>query len=339
MYDVTVVLVAGGAPSTAVAPIEVFNSAGILWNELYGQPAHPLFRLQTVSLDGRAVQTGFGLHLDPDGCIDDVGNTDLIVLAAVGVDIASAAPAHACLYPWLRHWHRQGTWIAGACAGTALIAESGLLDDQVATTHWGVVETCRRRYPRVRWQPERILTEANHVVCGGGVYAAVDLSLYLVEKCYGHRIALQTAKALVLETPRTWQIGYAAEPPNASHGDERIAQAQEWLFRHFDQPLSINRLAAQACMSPRNFGRRFKTATGQTPMAYVHQLRINVARQLLESERRTVQEVSGAVGYGDVTYFRELFRQQTGMSPQAYRRRYAIGPTQKTVLEGLDSEC
>lgn len=336
--DVTVVLVEGGAPTTAVAPVEVFSSAGVLWNTLRGETPQPRFRVRTASLNGRPVQTGFGMRLEPDCSIEEVDNTDLIVIAAVGVDLDTACRAHRALYPWMREHYERGTMIAAACAGVALIAESGLLDGRPATTHWGVVESCRHRYPSVCWQPEQILTESDRVVCAGGVYAAVDLSLYLVEKLYGHRLAMETAKALVLETPRTWQIGYSAEPPDFNHDDEVIARVQEWLFQHVHEWISIDALSARANMSSRTFVRRFKAVTGQTPNRYVQKLRVNMARHLLESDLRSVQEVCYAVGYDDVKYFRTLFKRHTGRTPRDYREQLAANPAVNTPLAAREND-
>ncbi|QTF90949.1 helix-turn-helix domain-containing protein [Halomonas sp. BM-2019] len=319
MQDVTVVLVEGGMPSTAVAPVEIFGTAGVLWNFMCGQDAEPRFRVRTVSQDGRPVHTGVSLVLQPDGGIEEVEATDLILVAAVGADLEAACPLHAALYPWLREWHARGVTIAGVCAGAALLAEAGILEDRLATTHWAVVDACRRRYPRVHWQPERVITESGNVLCSGGVYAAVDLSLYLVEKLCGHQLAMETARALVLETPRAWQIGYGAEPPEFAHEDRRIQKAQDWLFRHFTDIDSIEQLARRVGMSARTFERRFKRATGETPRHYLHRVRVNAARHLLENEQRSVQEVSSAVGYDDVGHFRRLFKRHTGMTPQAYR--------------------
>lgn len=334
MMDVTVVLVEGGAPSTAVAPVEIFRSTGVLWNSFHKQSPQPCFQVRTASCDGRSVQTAFGLRLDPDCAIDDIDTTDLVVMAAVGADIDTACSSHAALFPWLREQYRQGAIIAGACAGVALIAEAGLLDGKNATTHWGVVDSCRRRYPSVRWQPERILTDTDRIVCGGGVYAAVDLSLYLIEKLHGHRLAMETAKALVLETPRAWQIGYSVEPPGPEHGDERIARVQEWLFHHFDEAITTEALAARASMSLRTFARRFKLATGETASQYLQKLRTNVARHLLENDLCSIQEVSYAVGYDDVSFFRTLFKRHTGKTPQQYRKRFAITSAETTAIAG-----
>lgn len=334
MHDVTVVLVEGGMPSTAVAPLEVFGTVGVLWNFMREQPAEPHFRVRSASKDGKPVQTGASVTLQPDCGIEQIESTDLIVVAAVGADLETAWPIHAALYPWLREWHGRGTIIAGVCAGVALVAEAGLLDERPATTHWAVLDACRRRYPRVHWQPERILTESENVLCSGGVYAAVDLSLYLVEKFCGHKVAMETARALVLETPRTWQMGYGAEPPGCTHEDRRIQQAQEWLVRNFAEVVRVEQLARSAGMSQRTFERRFKMATGETLKNYLHRLRVNVARHLLENDHQSVQEVSYAVGYDDVAFFRRLFKRHTGLAPQRYRQRFGVNPPGNVALAG-----
>lgn len=334
MIDVTVVLVEGGMPSTAVAPLEVFSSAGVLWNDMRGAPAEPAFHVRTASRDGRGVGTAVDLRLEPTCSLAEVETSDLVVVSAIGGDIEAACPANASLYPWLREWHDRGATIAGVCAGVALVAEAGLLDDRPATTHWGVVDACRRRYPRVRWLPERFITESGRVLCSGGVYASVDLSLYLVEKFCGHKLAMETARALLLETPRTWQRGYVAEPPVAAHEDMRIREVQEWLFHNVTSPLRIEDLAARAGMSPRTFARRFKVATGVSPLGYVHQLRINAARHLLENDLKSVQEVCHAVGYDDLTFFRRLFKRYTGESPRRYRERFGVNPPETVAMEG-----
>src|SRR6185369_763871 len=211
---------------------------------------------------------------------------DLILVPTAEFNVTASLRANAALIPWLRRWHRRGAAIAGVCTGVTLLAEAGLLDGRAATTHWAIVEACRARYPKVHWQPERFVTEANNVFCGGGVYSAIDLSLYLVEKFCGHEVAVETAKALLLETPRIWQSGYAAAPPRSAHDDEAVRRAQDWLFRNFKQEVSLDDLAARVGMSPRNFARRFTAATGETPLGYLHRLRINTTHHLLKTHNK-----------------------------------------------------
>jgi len=323
MIDVTVVLFDGGLPSTFVAPVEIFSNAGVLWRIARGERrGEPYFHVRTASLSGRAVRPAVPMTIRPHCAIDAIRRTDLIVVSSVGGDLAAACRRNAALMPWLKRWHRRGVAIAGVCSGVALLAEAGLLDGRPATTHWGMVRSCRARYPKVRWQPERFITESDNVFTSGGVYAAVDLSLYLIEKYCGHEVAIQTARSLLLQTPRTWQAGYAAEPPAASHDDAAIRKVQEWLFGNFRGDVRIQRLAPLASMSARNFARRFKSAIGDTPLNYVHRLRINAARHLLESDALSIRDVSLAVGYEDVAFFRRLFTRYTGAAPREYRHRF-----------------
>ncbi len=143
LLDVVVVILEGGYTSTAVAPIEIFHSAGVVWNWLHGEAAKPRFRVRTASVDG----------------------WDAIDL------IAKNTP----LLPWLKKWHDRGAYIAGVCTGVAFLAECGMLDGKRATTHWGLADILGERYPKVRWQPEQFVTEDGRLFCSGGVYAAIDL--------------------------------------------------------------------------------------------------------------------------------------------------------------------
>jgi transcriptional regulator GlxA family with amidase domain len=207
--------------------------------------------------------------------------------------------------------------------GVAFLAESGILDGRVATTHWGVAEIFRKRYPQVRWQTDQFVTEDGNLFCSGGVYASIDLSLYLVEKFCGHEIALQVAKSLLLSMPRGRQSGYSVVQLSRPHSDAKIRQAEEYLQQHFDSDVSIDSLAERAGMGPRNFIRRFKAATGRLPGAYVQTLRVSAARELLEHGASSIQTVSSKIGYEDIGFFRNLFKRHTGMTPAEYRNRFA----------------
>ena len=170
--------------------------------------------------------------------------------------------------------------------------------------------------------PERMITEDRGFYCGGGVNASLDLSLYLVEKYCGHDIALETAKSLVIGTPRQWQSGFAIVPLKTEHNDDAISGAQEWLHSNFQRSFPLESLASRVGMSLRNFVRRFKHATGDSPIIYLQKLRVAAARRMLESQQRTVQEISEAVGYQDVAFFRSLFQRHTGVPPSEYQRSF-----------------
>jgi transcriptional regulator GlxA family with amidase domain len=226
--------------------------------------------------------------------------------------------------PWLERWHKRGVAIASVCSGVGLVAASGLLDDKRATTHWSLAERFRVKYPKVRWMPELMVTEDHNFYCGGGLNASLDLSLYLVERFCGHEIAVQSAKAMLIETPRAWQSGYAIVHLKTEHSDGTISAAQEWFHENFNKDFPLEEPAKNVGMSLRNFVRRFKQATGDTPLIYLQKLRIAAAKRLLEGGHRSMQEISDAVGYQDLAFFREVFQRHTGVSPSAYRQRFGL---------------
>jgi transcriptional regulator GlxA family with amidase domain len=324
MIDVTVLLLDQTFSSTAVGPMEVFQHAGFLWNHLTGKPVQRRFQVKLASADGDMVQCDGPIRIEPMAAIDDIRKTDLIFIPTTGLSIDDVVERNAAVVPWLKRWHKRGAAIAGVCSGVGLLAATGLLDGKRATTHWALAERFRQKYPNVKWMPELMVTEDHGFYCGGGVHAALDLTLYLVEEFCGHEVAMESAKALLIETPRAWQAGFAVVPLKMEHNDEAISVAQDWLHKNFHRPFPLEAPAHRAGMSLRNFVRRFKQATGDSPLEYLQKLRIAAAKRLLESNHRTMQEISHAVGYQDVAFFRVLFQRHTGVSPSAYRERFGI---------------
>ena len=324
MIEVTVLLLDQTFSSTAVGPMEVFRHAGSLWNHLTGKPLKPRFNVTTASQDGREVDCDGPLKITPMMDIHDVHKTDLIFVPTTGLSVDDVVERNAEVVPWLKRWQKRGAAIASVCSGVGLVAATGMLDGKRATTHWALAQRFREMYPNVKWMPELMVTEDRGFYCGGGVHASLDLSLYLVEKFCGHEIAMESSKALLIETPRAWQAGFAVIPLKTEHKDDAISTAQDWLHQNFHRPFPLEDPARRAGMSLRNFVRRFKQATGDSPLTYLQKLRIAAAKRLLESSHRTMQEISDAVGYQDVAFFRALFQRHTGESPSAYRERFGV---------------
>ena len=322
MKEITVLLLDQMFSSTAIGPMEVFRHAGSLWNTLTGTQLTPRFRVTMASADGRPVNCDGGIQIRPNVALRDVGKTDLIFVPTTGLSVDDVVERNAPIVPWLKRRSSRGVAIASVCSGVGLVAASGLLDGKRATTHWGLAERFREKYPRVHWMPELMVTEDRGFYCGGGVNASLDLSIYLVERFCGHEVAMQTAKALLIETPRAWQSGFAIVPLKTDHTDDAIASAQEWMHKNFAKTVPLEDPARRVGMSIRNFVRRFKQATGDSPLAYLQKLRIAAAKRMLESNHRSMQEISGAVGYQDIAFFRALFQRHTGVSPSAYRDRF-----------------
>lgn len=322
VLDVTVVLTEASFASTSVGPIEIFHSAGTLWNFFHGETPMPRFRVRVASVDGASVSTLCALGLTPECSIDEIEHTDIIILPASGLDVQDRIARTTSILPWLKTWHERGAYLAGVCTGVAFLAECGLLDGRQATTHWAVAEILRERYPAVKWRPEKFVTEDGQMFCSGGVYAAIDLSLHLVDKLCGHEIALHCAKSLLLSMPRSQQSGYAVLPISRPHSDIKIRELEDYLIGNVEKDISIDDLASRLNMGSRTFIRRFKLATGHAPGTYLQSLRISLAKELLESSGLPVSHVSEKIGYGDIAFFRRLFKRHTGLTPTAYRERF-----------------
>lgn len=323
MLDVTVVMLSDGLSSTYVMPVEIFHSAGTLWNALSGKPAEPAFRVRTVAVDDQPIRSPYGISVRAEGGLDAIARTDIIIVPTSGLELDLKLVENSALLPWLRQHYERGAYVVGVCMGAAYLAEAGLLDGRIATTHWAVADDFADRYPNVLWRPDLFVTEDSRLVCSGGVSGAIDVSLYLVEKLCGHEVALQTAKSLLLPMPRIHQSGYAMLPVSQPHDDERIRAVEAFMQENFRNNLSTELLAIQAGLGARTFVRRFKAATGHMPAAYLQALRIQAAKAMLESGRDSIQTISLAIGYADLAFFRSLFRRSTGMTPGEYRGLFA----------------
>lgn len=225
--------------------------------------------------------------------------------------------------PWLMARHAQGSVLCSVCAGAFLLAETGLLDDRPATTHWVLADAFSQRFPRVQLDTAKLLVDDGTILTGGGVMAWIDLGLRLIERLLGPAVMLATARMFLVDPAGREQRYYASPTPRVGHGDEAILGVQQWLLTHSQGRITMAALARRAGLGERTFLRRFLAATGQTPSAYLQQLRVERARELLELTRLAIDDVAWKVGYSDVSAFRKIFLRIVGLSPGAYRQRFS----------------
>lgn len=227
------------------------------------------------------------------------------------------APYH----DWLHDAYASGVILGSVCAGTFLLAETGLLAGRVATTHWMHAEAFRRRFPAVRLEVEHLLADEGDIVTAGGVMAWTDLGLRLVERLRGASVMIATARALLIDPPGRQQRFYSRFIPPLGHGDAAVAKVQALLGECHGRDVSVAALADHAGLEERTFQRRFRAATGLTTTRYAQRLRIAHAQDLLQLSDRSIEQVAWDAGYADPVSFRKVFLRITGLSPSAYRRR------------------
>lgn len=321
MQRVSILGFPGALASTITGMIDLFQLAGVTWARIQGEEPKRQFNVQLLTEDGGPCQCLNGISLLAHGSITDTEPGDLILVPTIGGPIIETLDAADTLLDWLRSQAESGREIASNCTGAFLLAEAGLLNGRKATTHWGFSPLFRARYPQVECLPEQLVTVDGPIACAGGGTAWWDLGVLLIERYSGARVARELAKAFVVDAGRRSQAPYAALQTKRYHQDDAILALQDWLDVRFTHPLGMDDMARQSGLSSRSLLRRFKAATGETPHRYLQLLRIESARQLLETTSRSVDQITQAVGYEDVSSFSRLFKEGTGLSPNAYRSR------------------
>ena len=322
MKSVTILGLHNSMATTIFGPMDILNQAGRLWNRVNNAGRTPFFDVTIASPDGRPIRAVNHIQIQSHCSIHEIENTDLLIIAsATYIDrILETNPE---LVPWIRHHYNQGAHVASICTGVFLLAETGLLDGKSATLHWGFAKVFRERYPKVALQQDRMFIDHGRLYCSAGVSAGMDLSLYLVAKFCGQKAARETAKTMVLDMDRKAQTPYDCFLPPRDHADPLVANAQTWMEQNSSQTMDYNHMADRFRVSRRSLERRFKQATGLTPLSYLQKLRVEQAKRMLEEGSRTFNEITYAVGYEDIAFFRRLFIRLTGLRPKAYQQKFA----------------
>lgn len=304
---------------------DVLSSVGIVWEAFVsGEPARPLFDIRIVATDAAPFECATGGLIAPDETLDDSRAADIVLVPGISAstNVPFEGPDRA-VFDWLRKRKRQGARMASACTGALVLAEAGLLDGLEATTHWAYRDVFRRRYPRVRLCIERNLcVSADGVITSGGTTAWQQLALFLIAHYCGREHAVHASKFWLLPDIGDLQGPYAAMPIATQHSDSTILECQSWIAEHPSVSRPVEAMIARSALPPTTFARRFRRATGYAPMEYVHTLRVEKAKQMLETSDHPVERIGGVVGYEDTASFRRLFKRQTGLTPRDYRRMF-----------------
>jgi transcriptional regulator GlxA family with amidase domain len=325
--DVALLAVPANSASGLFGMRDVLNSVGVGW-ETYvtGSAPAPSFRVSIVGARRTPFVCASGALIEPDHALADAPTPDVIIASGMFVSaverIAGIDPA---VIAWLAERHAAGTTIASSCTGAILLAEAGLLDGVEATTHWAFYDLFRTHYPKVHLRLEQNLCcvpPDHRIVTSGGTTMWQELALYLIARFIGVEQATRTAKFWLLPNRERLQAPYVAMPKGIPHHDAQIAAAQSWIATHYATPDPVTRLAERSGLAMTTFRRRFAAATGFQPMDYIHTVRVEEAKQLLETTRLTVADVASQVGYEDLSYFTKLFRRRTGLSPADHRRKF-----------------
>jgi len=302
-------------------PLQVFASASELAarGERAGPPAYVV---EVLAARAGQVRTSSGLGIVASASWREVsgGLDTLLIAGGAGV---SAHIEDGELLTWLRSMRSQARRLASVCTGAFLLAAAGLLDGRTATTHWDSAAPFRRLFPRVTLEADRLFVRDGNIWTSAGVTAGMDLALALVEADHDRRLAIDTARHLVMFAKRPGtqsQFGGLLTEQSADHGD--FAALCDWIAGNPGADLSVPALAARAGMSERTFARRFLAQTGQPPGRFVARMRLDAARRLLEEGPASVEAVASRAGYGTPEAMRLAFRRRLEVAPRDYRSRF-----------------
>jgi transcriptional regulator GlxA family with amidase domain len=303
-----------------VGPHEVFTAAAEVARRT-GRDADA-YCVEIAAPHAGAVRTTRGPLLVADRALSSVrGAIDTVVM--VGGEGARVAATDADFVAGVRRIARRARRVTSVCTGAYVLAAAGLLAGRRATTHWAWCEDFAREHPDVTVDPDPIFVRDGNVWTSAGVTAGMDLALALVDDDLGRDVALTTARQLVLFVQRPGgQSQFSAQLGAQLATREPMRDLQQWIIDHPGDDHSVERLAARVAMSPRHFARVFRDEVGSTPAAYVEQVRVEVARRLLESTDCAIDEISRTAGFGTAETTRRAFARRVGTSPSEYRDRF-----------------
>jgi len=266
---------------------------------------------------GRQATWG-GVALQVDSGLEAVAAADTVMVPGWPVDSAVPSELSAALF----EAHERGARMVSICSGAFALAAAGILDHRRVATHWQYAERLARRYPSLTVDPDVLYIDEGNLLTSAGSAAGIDLCLYIVRRDHGADIANRVARRLVTQPHRDGGQAQYIERPVPADGDARIHDVISWMDAHLTAEVSVADLGARAHLSQRQFTRRFRAATGQSPLEWLIGQRIAASLAYLDSGDLPVEWVAAKVGFANPVTFRYHFRARMRTSPQAYRRAF-----------------
>ena len=283
------------------------------------------FSYDNVSVVGNTITTSGKLRVSFEKTIQDVEETDLVMLPAFWGDPSQILKENEDLIPWLIQQHKRGALLIAHSTSAFFLAKTGLLDNRSATTHWHYFDQFEKMFPSVQLCRQRFITASDRLYCSSGLSSAMDLGVYLVEQLWGADIANQLNQNFLIDLKRNYKPEFINVEGHKFHDDELILSIQAWLELNYTKNTDLEKIAHRFNTSVSSLKRRFKIATGETPNKYIQNLRIERAKELLKFSDLSISHVAYEVGYEDVSYFGSLFKRLVGNTPNLYRKSFRGG--------------
>lgn len=303
------------------AIVDVFETANRLLRE-EGKPDH--YHIHFVGSPATKAIPESVAHI-PYIPMATAQHYDLIFVPAFGsVDLTQTVTENSCFFPWLHEQYARGATLASNCTGAFLLGAAGLLNDRRATTHVDAADKLAACFPKIKLTKDAVVTHDANIYTSGGATSGFHLMLALIQKHCGREMAVRMAKMFSIDLDRESQSYFGQFMPENAHDDELVLRLQQKIKTEFSALKSLEEAIVDIPASRRNLVRRFKQATGMTPIRYLQRTKIEAAKKLLENTEKGLLEIMLSAGYNDMKNFRQLFKDHTGMTPKAYRDKFAM---------------
>jgi transcriptional regulator GlxA family with amidase domain len=281
-----------------------------------------LFDVELVGAKREIKLNNGSYSIHTDRLLKEVDKTDVVFVPALFGDMTTAIAKNRTAIPWLLDQYNKGAEIASLCVGAFLLASTGLLNGKKCSTHWGFQSEFRDKFPEVNVVEGNIVTEEKRIYTSGGANSYWNLLLHLLEKYTNRETAILASKYFAIDIDRNSQAVFSMFKGQKDHNDTEILKAQKFIEDNVHEKITIDELADKTFISRRTFERRFKQATNNSVLEYIHRVKIETAKRSFETSRKNINEVMFDVGYSDTKAFRNMFRKVTGLSPIEYRNKY-----------------
>lgn len=319
---ITFVLMDDMLATSATLPSEMLmaaQSAALMKHKTSNNPTPPPIQISTVSLTGESVLTRSGLRWQPDSALEDSSGSQLIYIPGLWRNPRPLIRKSQALLDWLQKEYQNGALISAVGTGCCFLAEAGLLDGKAATTHWHYFDQFQKDYPLVQLKRQYFITQAGNLYCAASVNSLADLTVHFIQRLFGKEIANHVERHFSHEIRRAYEASGFFEKEHNLHPDEDITQIQIWLQDNYHRDIVMAQLAEKFGMSTRTLNRRFKDAVGISPLDFLQEVRVNIAKDLLKTSNLSISEIVDKVGYQDVGFFTALFKKHLATTPMAYR--------------------
>lgn len=319
------------APETSASVLyglyDVLLATGSVFSDMVmGAPGEELLDIRIVSADGKPFHCIGNIPVEPHTGIDQIESPDAVIICDMYTSIYDVPRGR---YPrevgWIKQKHAEGALVTSVCSGALLLAEAGLLNGHQATAHWAYRDMFQRHFPKIEFRNESVLclaAEGDRIVTAGGVSAWHDLAVYLIARFCGYQHAIEIAKVFLISGHSEGQSPYSVMTRPMESNDGPISECQVWIADNYPTSKPVEKMVERSGLNARTFSRRFRAATGYAPIEYVQALRIEEAKQMLETDELSNDEVGTSVGYDDPSSFRRVFKRGVGLSPAAYRKKF-----------------